>query len=102
MLATLGPIMSNTPSLRGQVCQHYDSLNKRLFHCTTNSPFFNQLSIIKKSATLKRLYVLQYLVRTPVPHGGDGHADDDPGPRQVRVHRVSEYVEGVISRDATG
>lgn len=55
---------------------------------------------VRKSAT--QIFLLQYLVRTPVPHGGDRHADDGPRPRQVRVHRVSEYVEGIISRDATG
>ncbi len=48
------------------------------------------------------MYLLQYLVRTPVPQGGDGHADDGARPRQVRVHWVSEQVEGVISRDAAG
>lgn len=45
---------------------------------------------------------LQYLIRTPVPHGGQGHADDEARPRQIRAHRVSKYVEGVISRDAAG
>lgn len=43
-----------------------------------------------------------YLIRTPVPHGGHGHANNEAGPRQVRVHWVSEYVKGIISRDAAG
>lgn len=49
-----------------------------------------------------KINLLQYLIRTPIPHGGDGHADDDTRPGQVRVHRVSEYVKSVISRDAAG
>lgn len=43
-----------------------------------------------------------YLIRAPIPHGGDGHADDDPRPRKVRGHGVPEYVEGVVPRDAAG
>lgn len=43
-----------------------------------------------------------YLVGAPVPHGRDGHAEDDAGPRQVRVDRVPEQVEGVVSGDAAG
>lgn len=48
------------------------------------------------------LVLFQYLIRTPVPQRGDGHADDNARPRQVRVHRVSEYMEGIFSRDTTG
>lgn len=46
--------------------------------------------------------LLLHLVRTPVPHGGHGHAQDYSRPGQVRGHRVTEYVKGIITRDSTG
>lgn len=50
----------------------------------------------------KHYFSWPYLIRTPVPHGGDGHADDDTRPRQVRVHRIPEDVEGICSRNTAG
>ncbi|KAG7222840.1 hypothetical protein INR49_016050, partial [Caranx melampygus] len=58
------------------------------------------MSMVKMVLALLKMEM--YLIRAPVPHGGDGHADDDPRPRKVRGHRISEYVEGIVPRDATG
>ena len=43
-----------------------------------------------------------YLIRAPVPHGGDGHADEDAWPGQVRGQRVPEKVEGIVAGETTG
>ena len=37
------------------------------------------------------------LVGTPVPQTGEGRAEDDPGPGEVRGHGVTEHVEGVVT-----
>lgn len=76
-------------------------LNKTRIRNSFIYPYFTVLFLYYLKSSIGKLVFL-YLVRTPVPHGRDGHADDHSGPRQVRGHRVSEYVEGVISRNATG
>lgn len=43
-----------------------------------------------------------HLVRTPVPHGGHRHAQNDPRPGEVRGHGVTENMKGVFSRNPTG
>lgn len=47
-------------------------------------------------------FISFYLVRTPVPHRRNGHANDDAGPGQVRVHWVSEQAERIGSWYSTG
>ena len=56
--------------------------------------------IVFLRSVVGRTYDCVYLVGTPVPHGRDGQADGDAGPRQVRIVSWPEEVIAIGRRHA--